>query len=119
MEERASLSEIFVKEEKGAIKKEDDIAQANFGHCPLWKGNILLQQGKTNLRVAVNIFHQEDSKNTLQLFDWTQGTKPNDEITINNKNFIFRWVVGYNPKTPNGSSRGEIQTEHEKLKTIH
>ena len=91
MEERASLSEIFVKEEKGAIKKEDDIAQANFGHCPLWKGNILLQQGKTNLRVAVNIFHQEDSKNTLQLFDWTQGTKPNDEITINNK---FQFQVG-------------------------
>ena len=109
MEERANLSGIFVKEEKGAIKKEDDIAQANFGHCPLWKGNILLQQGKANLRVAVNIFHQDDSKNTLQLFNWTQGTKSNYETTINIK-FIFRWVVGYNPKTPNGSSRGEIQT---------
>ena len=118
MEETASLSAIFVKKEESAIKKEDDVAQANFDPCPLWKGNILLQQGKTNLRVAVKIFHQDDSKNTLQLFDWIHGTNTNDDINIEEEKIIFRCVM-YNPKTPNGSPRGKVQTEHEKLKTVH
>ena len=79
MEETA----MFVKKEEGVIKSEGDTADENFGPCPLWKGKILLQQERSqSLRVAVQIFHQDDSKGTLQLFDWTHGTNTNDETTL-------------------------------------
>ena len=74
MEETAGLSAIFVKKEEDAIKREGDIDDGNFGQSPLWKGNVLLQQEKSkSLRVACEIFHQDDSKGSLQLFDWTHG----------------------------------------------
>jgi len=74
MEETAGLSAIFVKKEEDAIKREGDIDDGNFGQSPLWKGNVLLQQGKSkSLRVACKIFHQDDSKGSPQLFDWTHG----------------------------------------------
>ena len=74
MEETVSLSAIFVKNEEDAIKREGDIAEENLGPSPLWKGDVLLQQERSkSLRVAVKIFHQDDSKGSLQLFDWTHG----------------------------------------------
>merc|ERR1712192_22922 len=74
MEEKASFSAIFVKNEEGAIKREGDIAEENLGpFCPLWKGDVLLQKRNKSLTVAVKIFHQDDSKGSLQLFDWTHG----------------------------------------------
>ena len=74
MEETAGLSAIFVKKEEDAIKKEGDTAEENFGPSSLWKGDVLLQQEKSkSLRVAVKIFHQDDSKGSPQLFDWTHG----------------------------------------------
>ena len=74
MEETVSLSAIFVKKEADAIKREGDIAEENFGPCPLWKGDVLLQHEKCkSLTVAVKIFHQDDSKGSPQLFDWTHG----------------------------------------------
>ena len=74
MEETVSLSAIFVKKEEDAIKREGDIANENFGQSPLWKGDVLLQQERSkSLRVAVKIFHQDDSKSNLKLFDWTHG----------------------------------------------
>ena len=74
MEDTVSLRAIFVKKEEDAIKRESDIAEENFGPSSLWKGDVLLQQEKSkSLRVAVKIFHQDDSKGSLQLFDWTHG----------------------------------------------
>ena len=74
MEETPILSAIFVKKEEDAIKSEGDIAEENFGPSPLWKGDVLLQQERSkSLRVAVKIFHQDDSKSSLRLFDWTHG----------------------------------------------
>ena len=74
MEETVSLSAIFVKNKEDAIKREGDIAEENLGpFCPLWKGDVLLQQRNKKLTVAVKIFHQDDSKGSLQLFDWTHG----------------------------------------------
>jgi len=74
MEATVSLSAIFVKKEEDAIKREGDIAYENFGPPPLWKGDVLLKKERSkSLRVAVKIFHQDDSKGSLQLFDWTHG----------------------------------------------
>ena len=74
MEETPILSAIFVKKEEDAIKREGDITCENFGPPTLWKGDVLFQQERSkSLRVAVKIFHQDDSKGTLHIFDWTHG----------------------------------------------
>ena len=98
---------MFVKKEEGGIKSEGDTADENFGPCPLWKGNILLQQERSkSLRVAVKIFHQDDSKGTLQLFDWTHGTNTDDEITLH-ECFPFQVCPRLQSKNTQWQSWGE------------
>ena len=60
------------------IKEELDVdGKAEERNSSLWEGEIKVKLAKENreVKVPVQIFHRDDSKNGQRLFDWTIGKR--------------------------------------------